>query len=69
MVELLLDLMISTLTDEEVKAVQVLHRALEDMPQSYALLHVQSDFLRSKGGQVNQTFIHSIFPTILSVKL
>ncbi|PLW39506.1 hypothetical protein PCASD_07662 [Puccinia coronata f. sp. avenae] len=37
--------------NEEVKAVQVLHRALEDMPQSYALLHVQSDFLRSKGGQ------------------
>lgn len=39
--------------DEEVKAVQVLHRALEDMPQSYALLHVQCDFLRSKGGEVS----------------
>ncbi|CAH7685479.1 Chs5p-Arf1p-binding proteins-domain-containing protein [Phakopsora pachyrhizi] len=37
--------------NEEVKAVQVLHRALEEMPQSYSLLHVQCDFLRSKGGQ------------------
>lgn len=36
--------------NEEVKAVQVIHRALEDIPQSYALLHVQCDFLRSKGG-------------------
>ncbi|KAA1138224.1 hypothetical protein PGTUg99_021515 [Puccinia graminis f. sp. tritici] len=40
--------------NEEVKAVQVLHRALEDMPQSYALLHVQCDFLRSKGGQYTE---------------
>jgi len=40
--------------DEEVKAVQVLHRALEDMPQSYSLLHVQCDFLRSKGGQYTE---------------
>ncbi|KAH9453069.1 hypothetical protein MJO28_008002 [Puccinia striiformis f. sp. tritici] len=40
--------------NEEVKAVQVLHRALEEMPQSYALLHVQCDFLRSKGGQYTE---------------
>jgi len=40
--------------NEEVKAVQVLHRALEDMPQSYSLLHVQCDFLRSKGGQYTE---------------
>lgn len=35
--------------DEEVKAVQVLHRAVQDHPQSYPLLHVQCDFLRGKG--------------------
>ncbi|EGG10809.1 uncharacterized protein MELLADRAFT_33807 [Melampsora larici-populina 98AG31] len=40
--------------NEEVKAVQVLNHALEEMPQSYALLHVQCDFLRSKGGEYTQ---------------
>ncbi|SGZ27071.1 BQ5605_C025g10045 [Microbotryum silenes-dioicae] len=35
--------------DEEVKAIKVLQAALEKQPQSYALLHVQCDFLRSKG--------------------
>ncbi|GAA94382.1 uncharacterized protein L969DRAFT_105184 [Mixia osmundae IAM 14324] len=35
--------------DEEIKGIQVLHRALQDHPQSYPLLHVQTDFLRSKG--------------------
>ncbi|KAK9900039.1 chaps-domain-containing protein [Cystobasidium minutum MCA 4210] len=34
--------------DEEVKAVQVLHRAIQEHPQSYPLLHVQADFLRKK---------------------
>lgn len=34
--------------DEEVKAVQALHRAMHNYPQSYSLLHVQCDFLRSK---------------------
>ena len=34
--------------DEEVKAVRVLHSALQNHPQSYALLHVQCDFLRTK---------------------
>lgn len=38
-----------TTTDEEVKAVQVLHAAIKQSPQSYALLHVQADFVRSKG--------------------
>ncbi|TDL24439.1 chaps-domain-containing protein [Rickenella mellea] len=35
--------------NEEVKAVQVMANALRDNPQSYTLLHVQCDFLRSKG--------------------
>lgn len=35
--------------NEEVKAVRVLRSALENHPQSYPLLHVQCDFLRSKG--------------------
>ncbi|SCV70070.1 BQ2448_1464 [Microbotryum intermedium] len=35
--------------DEEVKAIKVLQAALKKQPQSYALLHVQCDFLRSKG--------------------
>ncbi len=35
--------------NEEVKAVRVLRSALEKHPQSYPLLHVQCDFLRSKG--------------------
>lgn len=34
---------------EEVKAVRVLQAAVANHPQSYALLHVQCDFLRSKG--------------------
>lgn len=38
----------ATLADEEVKAVRVLHAALQNHPQSYSLLHVQCDFLRSK---------------------
>lgn len=37
------------LVDEEVKAVRVLQAALKSHPQSYPLLHVQCDFLRSKG--------------------
>ncbi|KAF9584628.1 hypothetical protein BGW38_005788 [Lunasporangiospora selenospora] len=36
-------------TDEELKAINVLYDALKEVPQSYALLHVQSDFLRGKG--------------------
>jgi predicted Zn-dependent protease len=35
--------------DEEVKAVRVLQSAIQQHPQSYSLLHVQCDFLRSKG--------------------
>ena len=35
--------------NQEVKAVQVMHRALQQNPHSYVVLHVQSDFLRSKG--------------------
>ncbi|GAA5973831.1 hypothetical protein JCM11641_003182 [Rhodosporidiobolus odoratus] len=35
--------------NEEVKAVRVLQSALQNHPQSYSLLHVQCDFLRSKG--------------------
>lgn len=37
------------LSDEEVKAIQIISHALEQNPQSYPLLHVQCDFLRSKG--------------------
>jgi len=36
-------------TDEEVKAVQVMNNSLNDSNQSYTLLHVQCEFLRSKG--------------------
>ncbi|KAF9436942.1 hypothetical protein BGZ76_002486 [Entomortierella beljakovae] len=36
-------------TDEELKAINVLYDALKHYPQSYALLHVQADFLRGKG--------------------
>jgi Flp pilus assembly protein TadD len=32
-----------------VKAIQIISHALEQNPQSYPLLHVQCDFLRSKG--------------------
>lgn len=39
------------ITDEEVKAVQILANALRDNPQSYTILHAQCDFLRSKGKQ------------------
>ena len=35
--------------DEEVKAVQIMAAAMRQTPQSYTLLHVQCDFLRSKG--------------------
>ncbi|GAA5987821.1 hypothetical protein JCM10908_007229 [Rhodotorula pacifica] len=35
--------------NEEVKAVRVLQSAIQQHPQSYSLLHVQCDFLRSKG--------------------
>ncbi|GAA5930902.1 hypothetical protein JCM3775_000747 [Rhodotorula graminis] len=35
--------------NEEVKAVRVLQSAIQNHPQSYSLLHVQCDFLRSKG--------------------
>ncbi|KAG6332268.1 hypothetical protein ID866_6817 [Astraeus odoratus] len=35
--------------NEEVKAVQVMSTAIKHTPRSYTLLHVQSDFLRSKG--------------------
>ncbi|OBZ77766.1 Uncharacterized protein C31F10.16 [Grifola frondosa] len=35
--------------NEEVKAVQIMSAAMKQTPQSYTLLHVQCDFLRSKG--------------------
>ena len=35
--------------DEEVKAVQVMNHALIESNHSYTLLHVQCEFLRSKG--------------------
>lgn len=35
--------------NEELKAVQIMHAAVQATPHSYALLHVQADFLRSKG--------------------
>ncbi|KAI0790518.1 chaps-domain-containing protein [Abortiporus biennis] len=35
--------------NEEVKAVQIMSAAMKETPQSYTLLHVQCDFLRSKG--------------------
>lgn len=35
--------------DEEVKAVQIMSSAMKQTPQSHTLLHVQCDFLRSKG--------------------
>lgn len=35
--------------NEEVKAVQIMSAAMKHTPHSYTLLHVQSDFLRSKG--------------------
>jgi Chs5-Arf1p-binding protein BUD7/BCH1 len=36
-------------TDEEVKAVQVINTALKSGVMHYSILHVQCDFLRSKG--------------------
>ncbi|KAF8970424.1 Chs5p-Arf1p-binding proteins-domain-containing protein [Flammula alnicola] len=35
--------------NEEVKAVQIIAAAMRQTPQAYTLLHVQCDFLRSKG--------------------
>jgi tetratricopeptide (TPR) repeat protein len=35
--------------DEEVKAVQLLHEAIEELPMDYPLLDCQSEFLNSKG--------------------
>ena len=35
--------------DEEVKAIQIMNSAMNDSNQSYTLLHVQCEFLRSKG--------------------
>ncbi|RUS32028.1 hypothetical protein BC938DRAFT_476455 [Jimgerdemannia flammicorona] len=35
--------------DEEIKAINVLYDALKATPMSYALLHTQVDFLRTKG--------------------
>ena len=35
--------------DEEVKAVQVMNHAMSESNHSYTLLHVQCEFLRSKG--------------------
>ncbi|KAF8156857.1 chaps family protein [Crassisporium funariophilum] len=37
--------------NEEVKAVQIMAAAMRQTPQAYTLLHVQCDFLRSKGKQ------------------
>ena len=37
------------MSDEEVKAVQIMAAAIKQTPQSYTLLHTQCDFLRSKG--------------------
>ena len=37
------------LEDEEVKAVQVMNHAMNESNHSYTLLHVQCEFLRSKG--------------------
>ncbi|KJA26842.1 hypothetical protein HYPSUDRAFT_158589 [Hypholoma sublateritium FD-334 SS-4] len=37
--------------NEEVKAVQIIAAAMRQTPQAYTLLHVQCDFLRSKGKQ------------------
>lgn len=35
--------------NEEVKAIQIMGTAMKETPQSYLLLHIQCDFLRSKG--------------------
>lgn len=35
--------------NQEVKAVQIMHRSLQQNPHNYVLLHVQCDFLREKG--------------------
>ena len=39
----------SPISDEEVKAVQIISSAMKETPQSHTLLHTQCDFLRSKG--------------------
>ena len=36
-------------SDEEVKAIQIMASAIKQTPQSYTLLHVQCEYLRSKG--------------------
>jgi len=41
--------MIANASDEEIKAVKVMHAALQQHPQSYPILHAQCDFLLSKG--------------------
>ena len=38
-----------SLEDEEVKAIQIMNTAMNDSNQSYTLLHVQCEYLRSKG--------------------
>jgi len=40
---------LSPISDEEVKAVQIISSAMKETPQSHTLLHTQCDFLRSKG--------------------
>ena len=35
--------------NEEIKAVQIMHQSLQQNPHSYVVLHVETDFLRSKG--------------------
>ncbi len=37
--------------NEEMKAVQIMHHAIKANPQSYALLHIQADFLRKRDKQ------------------
>jgi Chs5-Arf1p-binding protein BUD7/BCH1 len=44
-----IDSTLSPYSDEEVKAIQILSSAIRSNPSSYTLLHVQCDFLRSKG--------------------
>jgi len=37
------------IANEEVKAVQLLHQAIEELPMDYSLLDCQADFVKSKG--------------------
>lgn len=53
--------------DEEVKAVQIIHSALEADPLSYNLLLVQCDFLRSKVGGEYSMNTDYIFKKTLSI--